>query len=50
MTYKVGDRVSWRGDPGVIWRFDPDAFEGLYIVEFEDGTFGQYYEGELEEA
>lgn len=50
MTYNVGDRVSWRGDLGKIWRVDSDAFGALYVVEFEDGTFGQYCETELEEA
>ena len=49
MTYNVGDRVSWFGDPGTVRKTDVSA-DWPYLVEFDEGGTIIANEWELEEA
>lgn len=49
MTYNVGDRVLWRGDPGTILRADHED-NWPYVVQFDDGGLIAANDKELEEA
>lgn len=51
MTYNVGDRVSFRGDPGtVVSTTNGGAYYFNIAVEFDDGGFAAFSEDELEAA